>query len=64
MFTQHNPFVADIEKFNAQQAKHLSRTAAVSSRIRISILFDGADANSATAARVGNNDGDPGVVHQ
>jgi hypothetical protein len=54
VFTQHNPFVADMEKFS-----HNKRSVyLVQQRFRPNPyldLFDGADANSATAARVSNN---------
>ena len=53
MFTQHNPFVGDLEKFgNDKRSVYL-----LQQRFRPNPyldLFDGADANNATAARVNN----------
>ena len=53
MFTQHNPFVADLEKF----AHNKRSIYLLQQRFRPNPyldLFDGADANNATAARVNN----------
>jgi hypothetical protein len=53
VFTQHNPFVGDLEKFgNNKRSVYL-----LQQRFRPNPyldLFDGADANNATAARVNN----------